>query len=86
MGPRKTPLIKCLQRLHVHAYVEMLEMKGIVAFPRQQGDGTIFQQGGATCHTAATTMMLLRDNNVECLRGWPVNSPTCRRLNKSGGS
>ena len=63
------------QRLNARSYVEMLETEGIVAFLRQQGEGAIFQQDGATCHTAATTMMWLRENNVECLRGWPANSP-----------
>ena len=75
IGPRKTPLIKCPQRLNAQSYIEMLEAEGIVAFLRQQGEGVIFQQDGAPCHTAATTMMWFRDNDVECLRGWPANSP-----------
>ena len=74
MGPRKTPLIRCPQRLNAQSYVEMLEREGIVAFLREQEDA-IFQQDGAACHTAATTMLWFRNNNVECLRGWPANSP-----------
>ena len=85
MGPRKTPLIKCPQRLNARSYVEMLETEGIIAFLRQQGEGAIFQQGGATCHTAATTMMLLRENNVECLRGWPANSPDLSPIEQAWG-
>ena len=35
IGPRKTPLIKCPQRLNAQSYIEMLEAEGIVAFMRQ---------------------------------------------------
>ena len=75
MGPRKTPLIRCPQRLNAQSNIEMLEADGIVTFLRQPGEGAIFQQDGATCHTAKTTMKWFRDNDVECLRGWPANSP-----------
>ena len=75
IGPMKTPLIKCPQRLNAEAYTEMLEANGIFAFMRWCGDNSLFQQDGSPCHTAVSTMRRLHDNGICVLAGWPANSP-----------
>ena len=71
----KAPLIKCPQRLNAQAYVEMLEARGIHNFLHWCGDNSLFQQDGAPCHTAASTMRWFRERGVRVLQNWPANSP-----------
>ena len=75
IGPMKTPLIKCPQRLNAQAYVEMLEARGVHNFMHWCGDTSIFQQDGAPCHTAASSLRWFRDQGVRVLPNWPANSP-----------
>ena len=75
LGPQKTPLVLCPQRLNAHEYVELLEQNGVDAFMRACGQNAVFQQDGARCHTAVSTMRWLQSREVECLRAWPPNSP-----------
>ena len=75
IGPQKTPLILCPQRLNAEAYVLMLEQHRIHTFIGGCGENSQFQQDGARCHTAVSTMRWFRDNRVNVLPGWPANSP-----------
>ena len=75
IGTMKTPLIKCPQRLNTEGYAAMLEANGIFAFLHWCGDTSLFQQDGAPCHTAVSTMRRLRDNGIAVLPNWPANSP-----------
>ena len=75
IGPRKTPLVKCPQRLNAEAYAGMLERNRIHTFIGECGENTVFQQDGARCHTALSTMSWFRDHGVRVLAGWPANSP-----------
>ena len=42
---------------------------------RACGANAVFQQDGARCHTAVSTMRWFQSREVECLREWPANSP-----------
>ena len=75
IGPMKTPLVKCPQRMNAQAYVEMLEANGVHTFLCWCGDNSLFQQDGAPCHTAVLTMRWFRDHGVRVLPNWPANSP-----------
>ena len=75
LGPQKTPLVLCPQRLNAQTYVELLERNGVDAFMRACGANAVFQQDGARCHTAVSTMRWFQSREVECLREWPANSP-----------
>ena len=75
IGSMKTPLIKCPQRLNAKGYVEMMRANGIPDFLRWCGDDSLFQQDGAPCHKAVSTLRWWRDNGVNVLSGWPANSP-----------
>ena len=75
IGNRKTRLLKCPSRMNAQNYVELLASNGIVEFMTQSGEGSIFQQDGARCHTAASSRRWFADQNVTLLEGWPANSP-----------
>ena len=75
IGPMKTPLIKCPQRMNAQAYVEMLEANGVPNFLQWCGENSQIQQDGAPCHTAASTMRWFRDQGIRVLPNWPANSP-----------
>ena len=75
IGDRKTQLIKCPRRLNAQNYVEMLDGNRVVEFLARSGDGAVFQQDGARCHTAASTRRWFMSKNVTLLDGWPPNSP-----------
>ena len=75
IGNERTRLLKCPSRMNAEKYVELLENNGIVEFLRQQGDRSVFQQDGASCHTAASTKRWFAGQNVALLDGWPANSP-----------
>ena len=53
----------------------MLEQNGIHTFIGECGENPIFQQDGARCHTAVSTLRWFRDHGVRVLAGWPANSP-----------
>ena len=74
MGNRKTPLLKCHNRMNADGYMELLEENGILDFFREAG-GALFQQDGATCHTARKTMEWFEEKGVALLKGCPSNSP-----------
>ena len=75
LGNERTQLLKCPSRMNAEKYVESLEGNMIVEFLRQRGKGAIFQQDGASCHTASSTKRWLAGQNVAFLEGWPANSP-----------
>ena len=56
VGQSRTPLVECPKTLNPQSYVEMLERNGIVDFLAGIGENAIFQQDGASCHTAASTI------------------------------
>ena len=74
VGSQKTPLLKCPNRMDANSYMELLEANGTLEFFRGAG-GVLFQQDGATCHTARKTKQWFVDNGVMLLEGWPANSP-----------
>ena len=75
IGTIKTQLLKCPQRLNAKKYVDLLGDNGIDVFLGGCGPNALFQQDGAPCHKAALTMRWFRSRNVNCLPGWPSNSP-----------
>ena len=75
IGSRKTPLIKCPNRMNAQGYVELLESNNIIRFLRDFDERAVFQQDGARCHTAGLTMQWFASQNVTLLKGWPANSP-----------
>ena len=75
IGYRKTDLILCPKRLNARSYVEMLDDHGIPGFMQQCGPDAIFQQDGATCHTARSTRRWFEATNIRLLDGWPSSSP-----------
>ena len=75
VGGQKTRLLKCPARMNAEKYVELLGNNGIVQFMRQRGDRSVFQQDGASCHTAASTRLWLAEQQVTVPEGWPANSP-----------
>ena len=52
-----------------------VEQHGIHTFIGGCGENSQFQQDGARCHTAVSSMRWFRDNGVHVLPGWPANSP-----------
>ena len=74
-GSRKTALLKCPNRLNVQGYAKLLESNSIIQFLRESGEGAVFQQDGARCHTAISTRRWSLSQNVAILDGWPANSP-----------
>lgn len=56
-------------------YQNILETNLLVSIPILSPDGNfIFQQDGASCHTAKTTKKWLQDNHISVL-DWPSSSP-----------
>ena len=86
IGTRKTPLIQCPQRLNAEAYVRMLEQYGIHTFIGECGENSVFQQDGARCHTAVSTMRWFHDKGVHVLLNWPQTRPISRQSSRSGPS
>ena len=62
----KTPLVKCPKSVNAQSYVEMLERSGTIEFFRLIGDNAVFQQDGATCHTAASTCKWFSEKTSPC--------------------
>ena len=75
IGTQKTQLLKCPQRLNAQGYVDLLGNNGIDVFLKGCGPNALFQQDGARCHTAASTMRWFHSRDVNCLPSWPANSP-----------
>mgnify|MGYP004579369149 CR=1 FL=1 len=75
VGDKKSQLIKCPKRLDAESYVDMLETNRVLDFLRESGDGAVFQQDGAPCHTAKSTRRWFSNKNVTLLDKWPANSP-----------
>ena len=74
IGNGKTHLLMCPNRLNAQGYIDLLERNGIVEFVRQCGENIRFQQDGAKCHTATTTLLWLESQNITTFE-WPANSP-----------
>ena len=72
----KLPLIEIRGNLNSHRYVnEILEASAIPHLDNHPlADRPIFQQDGATSHTAGISMDCLRQNAVDVLE-WPAKSP-----------
>ena len=86
VGQTKTPLVKCPKSVNAQTYVEMLERNGIVDFYFEIGENAVFQQDGASCHTASSTRMWFADKNVFLLENWPANSPDLSPIEQIWGS
>ena len=72
----KSKLIFIEGRLGAKEYQAMLEDNKVFDSIRSVfKDAFIFQQDGAPCHTAMTTMNWLMQQNIRLLFGWPPNSP-----------
>lgn len=63
-------------RMNAKNYLGVLEnhFKPSIELLQRPGEKVIFQQDGATCHTAKTVKRWLRKEGVELLE-WPANSP-----------
>ena len=83
VGNTKTPLLMCPNRMNSGGSIQLLETNAVVAFLRQHGVA-VFQQDGATCHTAKKTRLWFEEQGVVLLNGWPANSPTSPRSSRSG--
>ena len=75
IGDEKTTLLKCPNRMKSQGSIDLLDTNGIVAFLHQRDENAVFQQDGATCHTALRTRRWFESQNVTLLGGWPSNSP-----------
>ena len=73
-------LLRCDQRQHASSYQHTILSTALPfirgrgsqrATPRQR----IFQQDGASSHTAASTKAWLTNHQVNCMENWPAQSP-----------
>ena len=69
-GPR--PLHRIQGNLNAAGYIAILTEHVLPL--NLPGQGTMFQQDNATCHTAATTRRFFETNGIELLP-WPAQSP-----------
>ena len=67
----KTDLIHCEGSIDALYYQKVLDM-GLVKFKIKK---MIFQQNGATPHTAKSTKAFLKAKKIKILEDWPPNSP-----------
>lgn len=57
-------------------YQEILRTSLLPSIPSLQHENTyVFQQDGASCHTAKSTAAWLRNHNIPTLQNWPPSSP-----------
>lgn len=63
-------------RMNQWRYLDVLEnqLKPSIEVLRRPGESIIFQQDGATCHTAKSVKAWFKDQDIELLT-WPANSP-----------
>ena len=85
VGQTRTPLIKCPKILNSQSYVEMLKHNGIIDFYNGIGENAVFQQDGASCHTATSTCAWFAEKNVTLLANWPANSPDLSPIERIWG-
>ena len=73
-GPGKLHLVN--GTINALAYQGILETNLLPSIPMLRGEGeVIFQQDGATCHTARTTRRWLEEHSVPVLQEWSPSSP-----------
>lgn len=70
-GDGKKVLVRCERSVDQHEYQRILD----VALPQIYTSRFIFQQDGATCHTAHSTKDYLTRKSIRCLPSWPAQSP-----------
>ena len=71
--------------MNADGYMELLEARHVLEFFRQTG-GALFQQDGATCHTARKQSDGLSRKALRCWRAGRRIPPTCLQSNRSGAS
>ena len=67
----KRVLLRCSENVNQQYYQVLLGN----ALPRIYNTRYVFQQDGATCHTAKSTSQYLVSKNIRCLPWWPAQSP-----------
>ena len=70
-GDGKRVLLIYEENVDQHYYKQILDTK----LPQIYTSRHLFQQDGATCHTARSTMAYLRNKAIRCLQSWPSQSP-----------
>lgn len=63
-------------RMNQHRYLDLLEdhLRPSIDLMEKPGQKIIYQQDGATCHTAKLVKSWFKENDIELLP-WPANSP-----------
>jgi hypothetical protein len=71
-------LLRCPDRMDSNGYITQIltpALSFIRQGPRKRDPPVLFQQDGASCHTAKATEAFLTKRKVQVLRDWPAQSP-----------